>query len=328
MLKPSAKPNETQQRMIERRYGMFIHFGINTFNDTEWSDGTLPVDSYAPPKIDADTWIKNAFECGMKYVILVAKHHDGFCMWDTDTTEYGIKHSPNPTDVVKAVSAACQKYGIGFGLYYSLWDRHEPCYSNQKKYVDYMERHLTELLDGRYGRVEELWFDGGWDKKAAEWEIDRLYSIAKRLQPGIAVGVNWTIGEDFPEGVDGHEFWPENYREGMPMRYFPSDFRLLDPKFPPKEDPKLYSHDGQLYYLPFEATICIRNMRNWFWDPQYPCDPLVEASFIAEHYKQLTNQKNCLVVNVAPNIKGEQEADDIRRLKEVRELLYADGISL
>lgn len=69
--------------------------------------------------------------------------------------------------------------------------------------------------------------------------------------------MNWTIGEDLPEGADGHEFWPENYREGMPMRYFPSDFRLLDPMFPPKDDPKLYTHEGERYYLPFEATICI-----------------------------------------------------------------------
>ena len=170
-----------------------------------------------------------------------------------------------------------------------------------------MERHLAELLDGRYGDVAELWFDGGWDKKSYEWGINRLYTLAKRLQPGIAVAVNWTIGEDLPEGADGHEFWPENYREGMPMRYFPSDFRLLDPMFPPKDDPKLYTHEGERYYLPFEATICIRNMRNWFWDPQYTDDPLVEAEFIASHYKTLTAQGNCLVVSVAPNTQGEQE---------------------
>ena len=321
MLKPSITPNETQSRMIARQYGMFIHFGINTFNNTEWSDGTLPVESYAPAKIDADGWVKNARDCGMKYVILTAKHHDGFCMWDTDTTDYCINHSPNTTDVVKAVADACEKYGIKLGLYYSLWDRHEKCYHDNEAYIRYMERHLAELLDGRYGDVAELWFDGGWDKKSYEWGINRLYTLAKRLQPGIAVAVNWTIGEDLPEGADGHEFWPENYREGMPMRYFPSDFRLLDPMFPPKDDPKLYTHEGERYYLPFEATICIRNMRNWFWDPQYTDDPLVEAEFIASHYKTLTAQENCLVVNVAPNTQGEQEKADIDRLLGVRSIL-------
>lgn len=76
--------------MIARQYGMFVHFGINTFNNTEWPDGTLPAESYAPAKIDADGWGKNARDCGMKYVILTAKHYDGFCMWDTDTTDYDV----------------------------------------------------------------------------------------------------------------------------------------------------------------------------------------------------------------------------------------------
>lgn len=139
MQQPSLEPTEGQQAQIDRKFGMFLHFGINTFNNTEWSKGRLPVKSYCPTAIDADSWVKTAYEAGMNYVILITKHHDGFCLWDTYTTTYSVNYSPNKTDVVKAVADACKKYGIKLGLYYSLWDRHEKCYRNNEKYVCYME---------------------------------------------------------------------------------------------------------------------------------------------------------------------------------------------
>lgn len=91
---PSDKPNRCQQAQADRKYGMFIHFGIDTFYDTDWSDGSLPVSGYVPDGIDADGWIKNAYRAGMRYAILVTKHHDGFCLWDTDTTDYSVKFPP------------------------------------------------------------------------------------------------------------------------------------------------------------------------------------------------------------------------------------------
>ena len=124
-LLPSKEPNSVQRAMMARKYGMFIHFGINTFYDTEWSDGTLDINGYKPEDIYAESWVKNAYEAGMNYVILITKHHDGFCLWDTKTTDYCIGNSPVKTDVVARVAKACEKYGVKLGLYYSLWDRHE-----------------------------------------------------------------------------------------------------------------------------------------------------------------------------------------------------------
>lgn len=319
-LLPSTKPNRNQQAQIERKYGMFIHFGINTFNDTEWSDGTLPIESYNPTDIDADSWIKNAYMAGMTYVILICKHHDGFCLWDTNTTTYCVNNSPNKTDVVAEVAKACKKYGVKLGLYYSLWDRHEKCYKNSKKYVDYMCSHLRELLDGRYGEICEVWFDGGWDKRASKWNIPKLYDLVHTLQPNCVCGTNVTICYPW---VKKHmeKFHPQKYTEGMPIRYFPSDFRLWDPNFTREDDPKLYKHKGNLYYMPFEATICIRNMDNWFWDPKYTQDKLVSVDFIVEKYQQLVGQNNVLVVNVAPNTHGKQEESDIEHLLKVAEIL-------
>lgn len=319
-LHPSDRSNHFQQAQIDRKYGMFIHFGINTFYDTEWSDGTLPVSGYNPEGIDAESWIRNAYTAGMQYVILITKHHDGFCMWDTHTTDYCVNRSPNTTDVVGEVAKACKKYGIKLGLYYSLWDRHEKCYKNDEKYVDYMCAQLTELLDGRYGEIVEMWFDGGWDKRPSKWNVPRLYDLVHRLQPNCAAAVNVTIGYPWTKKWV-NRFRPDKYKQGMPIRYFPSDFRLWDPHFPKKDDPKLYKHKGELYYLPFEATICIRNMNNWFWDPKYKDDPLVSAEFIAQKYRELTQQGNVLVVNVAPDIHGKQDENDIKRLHEAAALL-------
>lgn len=321
-LQPSKQPNAYQQAMIDRKYGMFIHFGINTFNDTEWSDGRLPISSYNPTEVDADSWIKNAKDAGMQYVILITKHHDGFCLFDTKYTDYGVNNSPNKTDVVAQVSKACKKYGIKLGLYYSLWDRHEPCYKNHTKYVDFMCNQLTELLDGRYGEIVELWFDGSWDKKKAKlWNIPKLYDLVHTLQPNCAMAVNITIGKDTLKGWNSIKYLPEKFKENMPIRYFPSDFRLWDPNFTADNDPKIYMHQGQQYYLPFEATICIRNMVNWFWDPKYTSEPTVSAEFIAEKYWHLIRQQNVLVVNVAPNIYGKQEQSDIDVLLDAAKLI-------
>ncbi len=319
-LLPDNKPNICQKKLIERKYGMFIHFGINTFNDTEWSDGKLPVSSYNPQSLDVDSWVKNAYTAGMYYVIIITKHHDGFCLWDSNTTDYCVHNSPNKTDIIAEVAKACKKYNLKLGMYYSLWDRHEKCYKNDEQYVEYMCAHLRELLGGKYGEICELWLDGGWDKRAKKWNIPKLYDLAHSLQPDCATAVNLTIGYPWSKKTL-KKFHPQNYKEGMPIRYFPSDFRLWDPNFTRADDPKLYTHDNKTYYLPFEATICIRNMSNWFWDPKYKEDKLVDTDFIVEKYKLLTSSSNALVVNVAPDINGKQDPDDIQRLMQVAEKL-------
>jgi len=183
VLVPSDKPDKTQELQIMRGYGMFMHFGINTFTGDEWSDGSTPVQKYKPSALDCDQWVRVARDAGFRYVLLTVKHHDGFCLWNSKFTDYDVAYSPVKKDVVAAVSTACKKYGVGFAIYYSLWDRHEPAYKDKDltKYVDYMVHQLTELLTG-YGPVCELWFDGGWDRKPQDWDIERLYQLVKKRQ--------------------------------------------------------------------------------------------------------------------------------------------------
>lgn len=314
IIRPSNRPNAVQRRMIARKYGMFIHFGLNTFHDLEWTDGTLPPSSYAPSAIDTDQWARTAREAGMKYVILTAKHHDGFCLWDSRYTDYDVGSSSNKTDVIAALSRSCQKYGIEMGLYYSLWDRHEPSYLEDETYVRYMIDQLTELLT-HYGPVCELWLDGGWEKKREQWNIPAVYESVKRLQPGTAVGVNWTIG--LPGNPDAREVSPEMQKEGYPIRYFPSDFRLGDPKLPGSPDPKLFRHGQDLYYLPFESTVCLN--RGWFYNTSDT--ELKSLDELAALYERATAQDNILILNSPPNREGVMTEANVHRLTALADRL-------
>lgn len=301
-LLPSTSPNLAQQAMIKRGYGMFIHFGINTFNDIEWSDGTLPASSYNPTQLNPDQWVKTAKEAGFRYVLLVTKHHDGFCLWDSKYTDYDVASSPVKTDVVKAVSDACRKYGIQFAIYYSLWDRHEPSYKdkNPQRYIDYMLKQLTELYTN-YGDIAELWLDGGWDRKPSDWGINQIYRLVKKINPSCAISVNHTIVNEEKQrnftlpsdmSVDNKYFF----------QYFPSDFRLWDPKLITKFDKKQYLHQDKSYYLPFEHTICLS--KNWNWFEKSKALPTRDLDELEELFYWCTDNDNCLVINVSPDQTG------------------------
>lgn len=221
---PSTQPSLAQQQQIARKYGMFIHFGINTFHDQEWTDGSKPASSYQPTTVDAEQWIRAARDAGMKYVILTAKHHEGFCLWDSKYTEYDVANSGNKTNVIEAVAKACKKYDIGLGLYYSLWDRKVNAdvkdQSQDAAYNKYMLRQLDELIDivQPYTHIVEFWFDGGWEKENHRWPVKEIYQTIKSREPDCQVGINWTIG--LPDNPDHHPVLPEDQKEGYPIPLF------------------------------------------------------------------------------------------------------------
>ena len=315
---PGTKPSAAQQQQIERKYGMFIHFGVNTFVDQEWTDGSVPASTYAPKKIAAEQWIKTAKQAGMKYVILITKHHDGFCLWDSPLTEYDVASSKNPTNVVEEVAKACKKHGVGLGLYYSLWDRKvngnvgDP--SQDAEYNKYMLKQLNELMDitQKYGPIVEFWFDGGWTKPNNRWPINDIYQTIKKREPNCQVGINWSIG--MPDNIDAHPVTPDKQKEGFPIRYFPSDFRLGDPYLPTDNDPKIFTHEGKNYYMPWESTVCMSG--KWFYnttDTTYKSLDELEKLF-----RQATKNDNILILNCPPNREGKMRKEDVKLLKDLR----------
>lgn len=305
---PSRKPNATQRAMQQRGYGMFIHFGVNTFGEIEWSDGSIPASKYNPTHLDPDQWVRVARDAGFRYVLLVTKHHDGFCLWDSRYTTYDVASSPVKTDVVAAVSKACRKYGLKFAIYYSLWDRTEPSYRDEdkSKYIDFMCKQLTELLTN-YGEVCELWFDGGWDRAVEDWELPRVYSLVKKLQPHCAVGVNHTI--ELTPG-SRHFALPDSMivDDRYGFQYFPSDFRLWDPKVAHLRDSKQYVHDGKSYYLPFEHTVCLS--KAWTWFQKEGPQPVRDLDELEELFYWCTRNGNTLVMNVPPDQTGRIRANE------------------
>lgn len=151
----------------------FLHFTVNTYTDKEWGDGTESPQIFNPTEFDAKKIVATLKAAGFKLAILTAKHHDGFCLWQTAQTEHSVKNSPykgGKGDIVGEMAAACKEAGLKFGVYLSPWDRHEPSYGTPQ-YNDFYKKQLRELLTN-YGEISEVWFDGAKGENAKNMEYD------------------------------------------------------------------------------------------------------------------------------------------------------------
>jgi alpha-L-fucosidase len=201
-------PNENQMKWQEMEYYSFLHFSLNTFTDQEWGGGDEDVKLFNPKDLDCRQWARVCKEAGMKGIIMVVKHHCGFCLWPSKYTEFSVKNSPwkdGKGDVVRELADACKEYGLKLGIYLSPWDRNSAVYG-KPEYITYFRNQLTELLTN-YGPIFEVWFDGanggsGYYGGANETRrIDRktyydwqnTYKLIRKLQPEIVI---WNDGGD------------------------------------------------------------------------------------------------------------------------------------
>lgn len=142
-------PSAAQLRWQLGEMAIFLHFGPNTFTDSEWGTGRTPPSVFRPTALDARQWVRAAVAGGFSRLVLTAKHHDGFCLWPSAYTDYSVRSSPwraGRGDVVAELAAATREFGIGMGVYLSPWDRHDPSYGGTVEYNEYYLGQMTELL--------------------------------------------------------------------------------------------------------------------------------------------------------------------------------------
>jgi alpha-L-fucosidase len=212
-------PRQVQWQQMETT--MFAHFTVNTYTDKEWGDGTESPTIFNPVNFDARQWAKAAKDGGFKMIILTAKHHDGFCLWQSKFTNHSVKNSPwknGKGDIVKEVADACREIGLKFGVYLSPWDRHEPSYGTNT-YNEHYKNQLRELLTN-YGEISEVWFDGakGENAKNMSYDFQGYWNIVRKLQPNAVIfsdigpDVRWVGNES---GLAGEISWSTINTEGL-----------------------------------------------------------------------------------------------------------------
>ena len=294
-------PTPAQLSWQQDGLGVFLHFGINTFYGREWSDGTLDPRAFDPTELDAAQWVAHAQAAGAARVILTAKHHDGFCLWPTSTTEYSVRSSPwrgGRGDVVGELAEACRAAGTRLGLYLSPWDRNAACYPDPEAYDRFYRQQLTELCTN-YGPLDELWFDGaGSEGRTYDWA--GIMDVLDQHQPQAMVfnmgrpTIRWAGNED---GLASDPCVYAVDRVGK----------------------SIYTRDGDdletLRYLPPECDVPIR--AHWFWQPDDLTTLKSREHLLAIWYRSIGLGAG-LLLNVPPDRRGLLDAADTARLAEVR----------
>ncbi|MEH6305517.1 alpha-L-fucosidase [Olivibacter sp. CPCC 100613] len=293
---------KSQLDFVNLGFGMFIHYGMPTFMDQDWSDPNAPLSLFNSPKLDADQWAEAAKSAHMTYGCLTTKHHSGFPIWDTHTTTYNVMNTPLGRDVVKEFTDAFRKKGLKVMLYYSILDTHQEIrpHSITRKHIQMIKDQLTELLSN-YGEISALVIDG-WD---APWSrisydevpFDDIYYHIKSLQPNcLVMDLN---SAKYPGDA-----------------LFYSDIKSYEQgagQFISKENNKL------------PAMACLPLQQNWFWKKSFPETPVKDVHKLVNEFIIPYNNAYCnFMLNVAPNADGLMDPNAIAALKEIG-TLYAKG---
>ena len=286
------RPSPQQVAWQDLEIGVLIHFGPNSFMDREWGDGAADPQVFNPPQLDASQWVAAAKAAGARYLVLVAKHHDGFCLWPTAQTAYSVKASPwrnGHGDLVREVADAARRQGLRFGVYLSPWDRHEPRYASNAQYDDYYRKELTELVT-RHGEIAEFWLDGA-GSEGHVYDFDSYVKTLRTYQP------NALIFADVGFLQYGDIRWVGN-----------------ESGFAPEENWNVVDRLGYLRWRPAEADTPLRT-DHWFWHPNDE-KSLKSLAELVETYHKTVGRGAQLMLGLAPDKRGLLPESDVARLKE------------
>jgi alpha-L-fucosidase len=290
-----VKPNPQQIAWQDMEIGAIFHFGPNTFMDREWGDGTAEPSVFNPSNFDAEQWIEAVKAAGAKYVVMVAKHHDGFCLWPSALTNYSVKSSPwkgGKGDVVREVAEAARRNGLKFGIYLSPWDRHDPRYADAAAYDRYYLAQLDELAS-QYGELVEFWMDGA-GSAGHTYDFDKIVQELRMWQPNTMVFADVAL-----------------YR-AADLRWVGNEAGAV-----PYENWNVVDRTGYLRWRPVEADTPLRRA-HWFWHPKDE-GSLKTLSEMVDLYNQTVGHGAQLMLGIAPDNTGRVPSADVARLKEFGE---------
>lgn len=333
-----VRPTEKQLTWQQMEMYGFIHFGMNTFTDAEWGDGTTDPALFNPTELDAVQWAQTAKRAGLGQLILTAKHHDGFCLWPSKYTDYSLKQSPwkdGQGDVVRELADACREVGIKFGVYLSPWDRHEPTYGDSPAYNQYFLNQLTELLT-EYGEIAEVWFDGacgeGANGKKQEYDFEAYYSLIRKLQPDAVIAimgpdVRW-VGTE--EGFGRLTEWSVLPLETMDPRViaansqqtieeglFEANYDLEKQNLGSRE---MIANSCGLVWYPSEVDVSIRP--GWFYHT-YQDKEVKTPDQLFQIYLNSVGRNSTLLLNLPPDTRGLLHEVDVASLEGFADKLEA-----
>ena len=296
--------HQLQQEFVDLRFGMFIHFNIPTFSPEDWPDPDQPVSTFNPTRLDCHQWAKAAKAANMSYGCLTTKHHSGFCIWDTKTTDYNSMNSPVHKDVVREYVDAFRSEGLKVMLYYSILDTHHrirPGHNDTKKQTALIKAQLTELLSN-YGEVTALIIDG-WD---APWSrisyedipFPEIYQHIKSLQPNCLV-MDLNAAKYPREGLYYTDI--KSYEQGAGQ--------------------KINTTENQL-----PALACLSIQRTWFWKESMPTDKLKDVNWLVKENIEPYNNAYCnFILNVAPNRDGLMDDNAVEALRQIGSIWKNEG---
>jgi alpha-L-fucosidase len=310
-------------------YGMFIHFGMSTYDGDELSRGDKPSTFYNPTGLDVDQWISVARDAGMKFAVLTTKHVSGHCLWPSRRTDYHVGTSSNRTDVVAAFVKACERRGVMPGFYYCSWDNHHRFGSLTpsdtgalrrasafagatataafvtRAYEEFQWKQLEELLTG-YGKIGEVWID--IPRVLSRDYRDRLYAQIARWQPDTVVMMNHGIGDGSTFDTPG--VWPSDLV--AIERFLPNSHNAHNP---------WRTIEGKKVYLPGE--VCDPIGREWFW---VEGDKLRSDAELLGMYLVTRSRGASLLLDVPPDRRGVIPAGSVQALARLRDNLKKVGM--
>lgn len=316
-------PTQRQYEWQQLELTAFIHFGINTFTGREWGDGSEDPALFHPTDFNAEQWVTSLQEAGFRMLILTAKHHDGFCLWPTQTTTHSVAASAwrnGQGDIVREVKEACDKYNMKFGVYLSPWDRNAGSYGDSPKYNRMFVNQLSELLTN-YGEVHEVWFDGangeGPNGKVQEYDWARFYHVIDSLQPNAVKAI---MGDDVRWVGNEHGLGRETEWSVTPLQPDINETITIENKrlniSPLSSDlgsREMIIESKTVYWYPSEVDVSMRP--GWFYHPEED-EQVKTVRELVDIYYQSVGMNSVLLLNVPPDRRGRLHEVDVERLRQ------------